>query len=134
MVEKGYTTYSIEISNAFSIPDFAFQGVFVLILTHDYLSQSLRHSLYESVTSYRQRVINENRQIFEKNNKFDIFLSHSFLDRDEVTNLVALFNKCGYSAYVDWMYDPQLDRSNVTKKTAEKLRQTMNQSQGLTLC
>lgn len=103
----------------------------VLILTHDYLSQSLRHSLYESVTSYRQRVINENRQIFGMKNKFDLFLSHSFLDRDEVTNLVARFNKCGYSVYVDWMYDPQLDRSNVTKKTAEKLRQTMEQSQGL---
>ena len=102
-----------------------------MILTHDFLRNSLQHGIFESYGSNQQQVIYKNNDIFRKHNQFDIFLSHSSLDREEVINLVGLFNNCGYSVYVDWMYDAQLDRSNVTEETAEALRTRMLQSTGL---
>jgi hypothetical protein len=75
--------------------------------------------------------MNENRQLYAVTLRFDIFLSHSSLDRDEVLDLVRLFNKSGYSVYVDWIFDQQLDRSRVTPQTAGTLRNRMNQSNGL---
>lgn len=62
---------------------------------------------------------------------YDIFLSHSSLDKQLVLSLVNLFNKAGFSVYVDWIEDPQMDRSNVTPATARTLRYRMNQSKGL---
>ncbi len=102
-----------------------------MILTHNFLQCSKSRSIYESVDSYQQRVLCENNRIYSANNQFDIFLSHSYLDREEVLILVQLFNNCGYSAYVDWIYDYQLDRNNVSAKTAELLRKRMNESKGL---
>lgn len=102
-----------------------------MILTRDYLSRLSRRSEYESADDYRQRVADDNHRIFQNKSNFDLFLSHSFLDREEVANLIALFNGCGYSVYVDWAYDSQLSRNAVTKETARVLRQRMNQSKGL---
>ena len=102
-----------------------------MILTHEYLKRPLQHSVYKSSNDYHKQVITENYSIFTSNKQFDIFLSHSSLDQEEVINLVGLFNNCGYSVYVDWMFDPQLDRSNVTADTAKALRIRMAQSTGL---
>jgi hypothetical protein len=43
----------------------------------------------------------------------------------------GIFEDLGYSVYVDWIEDPQLDRTKVTSATAEKLRQRMNSSKSL---
>lgn len=102
-----------------------------MILTHSFLQQSRRQTLYESASDFRQRIINENHKAYVKNNKFDVFLSHSSLDHDEVLNLIQLFNQCGYSVYVDWIYDSQLNRSDVSKETAKLIRIRMGQSKGL---
>jgi len=48
-------------------------------------------------------------------------LSHSSLDKIKVLALVDLFNKAGFSVYVDWIEDTQLDRNNVTVDTAKTL-------------
>ncbi len=102
-----------------------------MILTHEILKRPLQHGAFESYRRNHEQVITENTHIFKKHNQFDIFLSHSSLDREEVITLVELFNNCGYSVYVDWIYDEQLDRNNVTKETAEALRTRMLQSKGL---
>lgn len=102
-----------------------------MILTHDFLQQSRQRTLYETASGFRQQVINENHNAYVKNNKFDVFLSHSLLDQNEVLNLIQLFNQCNYSVYVDWIYDPQFNRSDVSKETAEIIRTRMNQSKGL---
>ncbi len=102
-----------------------------MILTHVFLQQSRQQTLYESASDFRQRIINENQKVYTKIGKFDIFLSHSSLDHDEVLNLIQLFNLCGYSVYVDWVYDPQLNRSDVSKETAAMIRIRMDQSKGL---
>lgn len=62
---------------------------------------------------------------------FDVFLSHSVKDADVILGIVAALNKQGLKVYVDWMVDPQMDRSRVTPETAERLRQRMRQSASL---
>lgn len=64
---------------------------------------------------------------------FDIFLSHSFLDRNEVEGLYIELTRLGYSVYVDWIIDPHLDRQNVTKASAALVRKRMKSSRSLLL-
>ncbi len=62
---------------------------------------------------------------------YDIFLSHSIRDADLILGMKGALEDLGYSVYVDWIDDPQLDRSKVTLSTADKLRQRMNSSASL---
>lgn len=64
---------------------------------------------------------------------FDIFLSHSFLDKEEVKGLYQELTDMGFSVYVDWIVDPHLNRNNVTKEVAEKIRGRMKMSKTLLL-
>jgi hypothetical protein len=57
---------------------------------------------------------------------FDIFLSHSYEDAEVITGVKGLIEDQGLSVYVDWMVDPEADRSQVTPATANMLRQRMN--------
>lgn len=56
---------------------------------------------------------------------YDIFLSHSSSDAREVGGLKLKLEDLGYSVYVDWIEDPQLNRTKVTKANAETLRSRM---------
>jgi hypothetical protein len=102
-----------------------------MILTKSYLGGISEHRNFSFSTYSQQEVLNENRQIFKSKSTYDLFLSHSYLDKTLVYTLVNLLNKSGYSAYVDWMVDTQLDRSQVNKSTSETLRMRMKTSRGL---
>ena len=84
-----------------------------------------------------EKLINENnrQRILDSKdtdiNVYDIFLSHSAKDAQIILGLLDKLNNLGYSVYVDWVDDPQLDRNNVTKTTAKTLRTRMNQSKSL---
>lgn len=80
--------------------------------------------------------INENftqRLSSRYDSEFDIFLSHSFLDREEVKGLYIELTNMGYSVYVDWIIDSHLDRNNVTKQTAELIKNRLKSSKTLLL-
>lgn len=62
---------------------------------------------------------------------YDVFLSHSVRDAEIVLGVVALLKGQGLSVYVDWIVDPELDRSQVTAATAERLRTRMQRSRSL---
>ncbi|PFD66898.1 hypothetical protein COK34_06985 [Bacillus thuringiensis] len=63
---------------------------------------------------------------FSKGKKYDIFLSHSFRDAEVIHGLkIYIESTFGLSVYVDWVDDPELDRSQVTKTTADRLRERM---------
>ncbi|MFF2267369.1 toll-Interleukin receptor [Cellulosimicrobium cellulans] len=62
---------------------------------------------------------------------FDIFLSHSSLDAAVIYGLKRLLEGQGLSVYVDWVNDPELDRSRVSAATAERLRVRMTASHSL---
>ena len=58
---------------------------------------------------------------------FDIFFSYRSLDRVDAEVLVRQISGFGFSVYVDWQSDPQLNRGNVTRETAETLRCRLQQ-------
>lgn len=70
-------------------------------------------------------VLNESAQARLLTN-YDIFLSHSYQDAEIVLGIRSKLEKYGYKVYVDWMEDPQMDRSAVTAETAQRLRDRMN--------
>lgn len=78
---------------------------------------------------------NASRELIYENSKelrsYDIFLSHSFRDAEVVYGIKKTIEEMNYTVYVDWIEDSQLDRENVTKETAELLRNRMKSSKSL---
>lgn len=64
-------------------------------------------------------------------NTFDIFLSHSRLDSEQILGVKVILESLGKTVYVDWVDDPLMDRSAVTARTAETLRNRMRQCRAL---
>ena len=88
-------------------------------------------------TKSSEILISESKKKFssqdKSNLKFDIFLSHCYLDKNEVFGLYQELKSMGFSVYVDWIVDSDLDRNNVTKATAELIRNRMKSSKSLLL-
>ena len=96
------------------------------LITGSYLSERASTKTFSAV----EKLLLESRA---EDYPFDIFLSHSFLDKKKVQGLYDILTASGYSVYVDWINDPQLNRSNVTQKTAELVRKRMKASKSLLL-
>jgi len=62
---------------------------------------------------------------------YDIFLSHAFDDRDLILGVALTLEDLGYTVYLDWRDDSALDRKNVNRATALKLRERMRNSKCL---
>lgn len=62
---------------------------------------------------------------------YHFFLSHSKIDERLVLAVRNRLTSRGYRVYVDWLDDPQLDRSSVTPRTAAVLRDRMDKSDGM---
>lgn len=76
-------------------------------------------------------ILNESAKSFSEDKNYTIFLSHSYLDKEDILGLKETIEELGHSVYVDWIEDPQFDRSKVTSKTAEHLRKRMKRCQCL---
>ena len=63
--------------------------------------------------------------------RHDIFLSHSFEDKELILGVALTLEDLGFSVYLDWRDDPSLDRRHVTNVTAEKLRSRIKTSKCL---
>ncbi|GAA2453773.1 hypothetical protein [Agromyces soli] len=63
--------------------------------------------------------------------RYDIFLSHSLRDAELILGVREILQRTGKRVYVDWIDDPQLDRSHVTRATAAQLRGRMIQCSSL---
>lgn len=63
--------------------------------------------------------------------RFDIFLSHSFDDAPTIAGIKSILERQGLKVYVDWIDDRQLDRSRISRATADRLRQRMRMSRSL---
>src|SRR3954462_7155871 len=56
---------------------------------------------------------------------YDIFLSQAHEDAEVVAGVKVLLEREGVTVYVDWIEDPQADRSKVNRGTADLLRERM---------
>ena len=71
------------------------------------------------------QVLSEQARAFDAALSYDIFLSHSSEDAEIIYGVKRMIEALGLTVYVDWVEDPQLDRSKVTAKTAATLRARM---------
>jgi hypothetical protein len=95
-----------------------------------YSSSYLKNLASSRPIQAKTKLFTESRKI---ETGFDVFLSHSFLDKEEVEGLYIELTDFGLKVYVDWIVDPQLDRNNVTKESAALIRNRMNTSKSLLL-
>lgn len=75
-----------------------------------------------------RKMLTESMESYSSADRYDVFLSHSFSDADLVLGVKTLLEAQGMKVYVDWIDDDDLDRNQVTIKTAETLRFRMRQS------
>jgi hypothetical protein len=95
-----------------------------------YTSSYLRSIANHRNTLAKTKLFTESRRI---ETGFDVFLSHSYLDKEVVEGLFLELTDFGLKVYVDWIVDPQLDRNNVTKESAFLIRNRMKSSKSLLL-
>ena len=95
-----------------------------------YTSNYLKDLSQRKTALFSKQILNESKKI---HTSFDIFLSHSFLDKDVVEGLYIELKNLGYTVYVDWIIDPELNRNNVTKGTATLVRNRLKSSTTLLL-
>jgi hypothetical protein len=95
-----------------------------------YTSTYLKNLSQRKTVLFSSQILNESKKT---HTSFDIFLSHSFLDKEEVEGLYIELTNQGYSVYVDWIIDPHLDRANVTKESAKLIQNRLKISKSLLL-
>ena len=71
------------------------------------------------------------KRAFDSNITYDLFISHSYKDKDLINALYYIFESCGYTVFIDWKNDELKDRDSVTKEVANKLKQYMKNCRGL---
>lgn len=71
------------------------------------------------------QALSEQARAFDAARSYDIFLSHSSEDAEVIYGVKKMIEALDLTVYVDWVDDPQLDRSKVTTKTAAVLRARM---------
>lgn len=85
---------------------------------------STRKSHRDFMQKSASTIILEERKI-PLTQSFDVFLSHSYLDKELIIGLKGELEKLNYSVYVDWIADEELDRRKVSKETADTIRKRM---------
>lgn len=81
--------------------------------------------------SYSATKLKEISNSFEFFNVYDIFLSHSYDDARIVRQIYDMLKSRGYSVYVDWLEDYQLDREHVNSSTAYVIKNRMDYCRSL---
>lgn len=81
--------------------------------------------------SLAEKLLNKDKTI-QKMKTYDLFISHSYLDREIVSDIVRKMNDCGLNCYVDWTADSDfLKRALVSDFTKEVLKARMKSSRKL---
>lgn len=107
------------------------------VLSKKYLLENAKKKNITIENDAKEKILRKNKTIAlnkdenKQEEKYDVFLSHSSFDKTLILSLVDLFVSAGYAVYVDWIEDEELDRSNITVKTAQVLKKRMNNSRGL---
>lgn len=86
----------------------------------------IHKKVFESFDETAARHLNEQTRNFSSAKEYDVFLCHSVKDAQAIARLVEILQKCSLRVYVDWIEDPQLDRSKVTPTTAGRIRDRLD--------
>ena len=96
-----------------------------------YLSKKFINDLAkQKKLTARKVVVRDSFDNIKKGNKYDIFLSYSYSDKDYALLIYAFLIEYGFSVYID-IKDDSLDRDDVDEKTAKRLAKIMNNCRSL---
>ncbi len=84
-----------------------------------------------TVRKAAREVLRESVARASESQRFDVFLSHCLVDAELIAGVKALLEEQGFSVYVDWIVDRQLDRHNVSRQTADIIRNRMRASESM---
>lgn len=99
------------------------------LITEDFLrgvTQKRKVSFSKGLSA--PEVLNES---FNINKTYDVFLSHSYIDKEKIASVKHYLELLGLSVYIDWIDDSQLVRNSVTKETAERIKTRMKKCKSL---
>jgi hypothetical protein len=112
-----------------------FQEGYLRNLASQRLREDRRYNAYSSESSYdsiRKSLLLESSVNFSAGKRaFDVFLSHSYSDKELVLGIKIELENFGYSVYIDWIEDYSMDRTNVTKKNVIWIKERMETSKCL---
>lgn len=77
------------------------------------------------------KLLRESVQMASDYDNYDVFLSHASKDAELILGVKAMLEGQGLKVYVDWVEDAQLDRTQVSRSSADILRRRMRQSRSL---
>lgn len=95
-----------------------------MILSESYLRSEI--PLYINKFQTLKESTRYNNQI-----QYDLFISHSYMDKELINVLYNKFLEAGYTVYVDWKEETLQDRENVSSETAKILKERINNCKGL---
>jgi hypothetical protein len=109
------------------------------MLLHYFTKNDLARNRPRVVMNYGRKaatMILESQADVPLNTEVDIFLSHSYRDAkslsaDDMASAKVLIESFGFSVYVDWLVDTDLDRNRVTRRTAFRIRRRMKKAKSL---
>lgn len=89
-------------------------------------SQVLRYATLDTLAKAKNasRILEE--ETATKRPSYDVFFSHSYDDRAIILGAKRFIERKGYTVFVDWLEEPQLNRNKVNKATAAALRSYMD--------
>lgn len=94
----------------------------------------------KNLTTHRKKYFSENKGLgtpyilkdsFNPKKTYDVFLSHSYMDKEDIASLKVYLENFGLTVYVDWIDDKILNRKSVNKKTALLIKNRMKNCKSL---
>ena len=100
-----------------------------------YFTKKMLSEISTQKIFYSDKRISKATEAISDNATFDIFLSHSYRDKDYIINLKKhIEGNFQLTCYVDWISEPTLNRSDINPNTAKTLRKRMQQSRSFLYC
>lgn len=96
-----------------------------------YFSESYFQNYRYRLNEAQQREFSDHIADSAADTTFDIFLSYNCDDRAIVRGVYLWLRNKGYKVYLDFEVDPQLDRKNVTKESAQLIQSRLKHSRSL---
>ena len=86
------------------------------------ITSSLLRSNYPSISDRCSYLEEMSREKNLQNQKYDVFISYSYDDKDDAIRLSMLFENKGYKPFVDWKESELQDRSQIDVERAMLLK------------
>jgi hypothetical protein len=88
-------------------------------------SQAVERARRATLTKTASAIFEARLDATKSPERRDVFLSHSFADRELILGIALILEDLRHSVYLDWRDDPELSRERVTPQTASVLRERM---------